>query len=637
MEQRSKNIRNFVIIAHIDHGKSTLADRFLEITNTVSQNKLIPQYLDKMALEKEHGITIKMHPVQMLYQAKIINPKSEILNKSQIQNSKSKKNNLEFSASDLELSSSEYILNLIDTPGHVDFTYEVSRALAAVEGAVLLVDGMQGIQAQTLSNLQLAKELKLKIIGAINKIDLNIYDLENKKKELADLLNTTSDDIVLVSAKTGQNVDLLLKKIISEIPGPVINKKLPFRALIFDSYYDDYKGVIAYVRVMEGEIKKKEEIIFVMSEAKTSIVDLGYFAPELKSQESLKSGEIGWIATGLKNPELVRVGDTIIKKLPITNDQLAIIGYEEPKPMVFAGFYLAKGGSGFERFRYSLSQLKLNDSALYFIPENSELLGRGYRLGFLGMLHLKITQERLKDEYGLDLIITYPTVPYRVFLKGDKEPKVITNPSKWPPSDKILYCEEPWVKMEIITPLKYLSAILKLINDSRGQDINTFSFSDRLIITCQIPLEEIIKDFYDNLKSISSGYASLNYQMFGYKKAQLEKLEVILAGKTFQSLSRIVFKKKAEKEARNLALKLKKILPRQNYPVSIQIKAFGRIIARETLSALKKNVTGNLYGGDRTRKMKLWKKQEKGKKKLLERSNLQIPPEVFLKIFSKSD
>ncbi len=595
MEQKDKNIRNFVIIAHIDHGKSTLADRFLEITNTISQSKLTPQYLDGMALEKEHGITIKMHPVQMNYDG--------------------------------------FILNLIDTPGHVDFTYEVSRALAAVEGAILLVDGIQGIQAQTLSNLQLAKKQKLKIIGAINKIDLDIHDLENKKKELADLLNTTSDDIVLVSAKTGENTDLLLKKIISEVPEPVINEKLPFRALIFDSHYDDYKGVIAYVRVVEGEIKKREKIIFTASKTKGDIVDLGYFAPELKSKESLKSGEIGWIATGLKNPGLVRVGDTITKRLPIE----ILPGYEEPKPMVFAGFYLAKGGPDFENFRYSLSQLKLNDSALYFVPENSEVLGRGYRLGFLGMLHLKITQERLKDEYGLDLIITHPTVPYKVLLKGDKTPKIITSPSKWPLSDEILYCEEPWVKMEIITPLEYLSVILKLINNSRGKDINTLSLSDRLIITCQIPLEEVIKDFYDNLKSISSGYASLNYEISGYKKTQLEKLEVILAGKTFQSLSRIIFEKKAEKEARSLALKLKKILLRQNYPVSIQVRAFGRIVARETLSALKKDVTAGLYGGDRTRKMKVLKRQQKGKKRLLDQANLQVPPEVFLKIFSKSD
>jgi len=604
MEEKSKNIRNFVIIAHIDHGKSTLADRFLELTNTISQNKLTPQYLDGMNLEKEHGITIKMHPVQMNYDG--------------------------------------FILNLIDTPGHVDFTYEVSRALAAVEGAILLVDGIQGIQAQTLSNLQLAKKQDLKIIGAINKIDLDIHDLENKKKELADLLDTTIDDIVLVSAKTGQNVDLLLKKVILEVSHPIINEELPFRALIFDSHYDDYKGVIAYIRVVEGEIKKGEKIAFTASKAKSDVLDLGYFSPELKSKENLKSGEIGWIATGLKDPGSVRVGDTIAKKLPIE----VLPGYEDPKPMVYAGFYLAKGGpvslikkkgeQDFENFRYSLSQLKLNDSALYFTPENSEVLGRGYRLGFLGMLHLKITQERLKGEYGLNLIVTHPTVPYKVLLKDNKTAKIITNPSEWPRSDQILSCEEPWVKMEIITPTEYLSVILKLINTSRGEDVNTLSLSDRLIITCQIPLEEVIKDFYDNLKSISSGYASLNYEIFGYKETQLEKLEVVLAGKTFEGLSRIIFEKKAEREARKLALKLKEILPHQNYPVSIQVKAFGRIIARETLSALKKDVTAGLYGGDITRKMKVLKRQQKGKKRLLDQANLQIPPEIFLKIFSKS-
>lgn len=611
------NIRNFVIIAHIDHGKSTLADRFLELTNTVAKNKLTPQYLDRMTLEKEHGITIKMHPVQMVY--------------------------------------NDFILNLIDTPGHVDFTYEVSRALAAVEGAILLVDGTQGIQAQTLSNLSLAKEQKLKIIGVINKIDLKNYNLENKRKELAELLKTKTENIVPVSAKTGENVKLLLEKVISEIPCPIVDKKLPFRALIFDSHYDYYKGVIAYIRVVDGSVKKGEKIVFTASKTKSDVLDLGYFAPQLKTKESLESGEIGWLATGLKDPGLVRVGDTIIKKLPITNYPLGlsserrqspITGYKEPKPMVFAGFYLAKGKSvspanqgeqDFENFRYSLSQLKLNDSALYFTPENSEVLGRGYRLGFLGMLHLKITQERLKGEYGLDLIVTHPTVPYRVLLKNSKTPKIVTSPGEWPSSDQILYCEEPWVKMEIITPMQYLSAVLKLINDSRGEDITTLDISDRLIISCQAPLEETIKDFYDNLKSISSGYASLSYEMFGYRKTELEKLEVMLAGKKFESLSRIIFKKRVEREARNLASKLKEILPRQNYPVSIQVEGLGRIIARETLSALKKDVTGNLYGGDRTRKMKLWKKQQKGKKRLLDQSNIQIPPEVFLKIFSKSN
>ncbi|MDD3491402.1 MAG: translation elongation factor 4 [Candidatus Pacebacteria bacterium] len=596
------NIRNFVIIAHIDHGKSTLADRFLELTKTVSEHKLVPRYLDRMDLEKERGITIKMQPVQMEYQ--------------------------------------NCILNLIDTPGHVDFTYEVSRALAAVEGAVLLVDGTQGIQAQTLSNLALAQQQGLKIIGAINKIDMDILDLDVKKKELADLLKIDEKEIVLLSAKTGENVESLLQKIISEIPSPKIKHEKPFRALVFDSHYDSYKGIIAYLRVVEGEISKNDKLYFIASQAKGEVLDLGYFAPQLESKEKLQSGEIGWIATGLKDLNLVRVGGTVAK-----SKAEPLPGYQEPKPMVFAGFYMAKGkkdlslGKGeqdFEYFRYSLSQLKLNDSALSFTPESSEALGRGYRLGFLGMLHLQITQERLKKEYGLDLIITQPTVPYKILLRNKKE-KMITNPSEWPDPSEIIGFEEPWVKIEIMIIPQYLSAVMKLVNDSRGKNIETLTFAERLIIKCEIPLEETIKDFYDNLKSVSSGYASMSYEIIGYEQTELEKLEVDLAGKTFESLSRIVFKDKIEKEARGLALKLKKLLPRQNYPVAIQIRGLGRIIARETIPALKKDVTGSLYGGDRTRKMKLWKKQQKGKKKLLEQADLQIPSEVFFKIFPSSD
>lgn len=591
----SSQIRNFVIIAHIDHGKSTLADRFLELTKTISEHKLEPQYLDRMDLEKEHGITIKMHPVQMDYL--------------------------------------HYILNLIDTPGHVDFTYEVSRALAAVEGAVLLVDGTQGIQAQTLSNLHLAQKQGLKIIGAINKIDLDTFDLDKRKQELADLLKINEKEIILLSAKTGKNVDTLLEKIINEIPQPTINIKAPFKALVFDSHYDNYKGVIAYIRVVEGQIIKGDKINFMASQAKSDIIDLGYFAPQLESKERLKSGEIGWIATGLKDLSLVRVGDTISK-----TKVASLPGYQEPNPMVFAGFYLAKGGASdkdFEYFRHSLSQLKLNDSALHFTPESSEALGRGYRLGFLGMLHLQITQERLKKEYELDLVITQPTVPYKILL-NNKKSILVTNPSEWPDPNHIVGYEEPWVKMEIVTIPQYLPVILKLINDARGQNINTFTLAERLMIECEAPLEEIIKDFYNNLKSASSGYASLSYEIIGYKPTYLEKLEVVLAGKQFESLSRIIFRDKIEKEARSLALRLKEFLPRQNYAVPIQVKGLGRIIARETIPALRKDVTGSLYGGDRTRKMKLWKKQAKGKKKLLEQADLQIPTEVFFKIFPSS-
>jgi GTP-binding protein LepA len=552
-----------------------------------------------MSLEKRHGITIKMHPVRMLWK--------------------------------------DYILNLIDTPGHVDFSYEVSRALAAVEGAILLVDGTQGIQAQTLSTLAAAKQHGLKIIGAVNKIDLDIPDLKNKIKELAELIQVEENEISLVSAKTGEGVENLLRRLIQEVPPPVINLKVSSRALIFDSQYDYYRGVIAYARIMDGQINKGDKFYLGASKIKGEVVDLGCFSPELKTEEKLSSGEIGWLATGLKNPDQVRVGDTIfIQDAKFkTEEREPLLGYKEPRPMVYAGFYLANSEQGFDNFRQALLKLKLNDYALSFTPENSEILGRGYRLGFLGVLHLKIVQERLKEEYNLDLIVTNPTVSYRVWLNTRKEPVIINNPIEWPKTEEILKVEEPWAKIEIITPAQYLSNILKLINRSRGVNIQTKMMIDRLLIICELPLEETIKNFYDNLKSVSSGYASMDYEMLDYREAQLEKLEVVLAGKKFESLSRLVIKEKAESEARDLAIKLKELLSRENYAVSIQVLAFGRIVARETLPALKKDVTGYLYGGDRTRKMKLWKKQKKGKKKLLEKANLQIPSDVFLKLFSK--
>ena len=599
MTKEMESIRNFVIIAHIDHGKSTLADRLLELTNTISKEKLVPQFLDRMSLEKRHGITIKMHPVRMLW--------------------------------------NDYILNLIDTPGHVDFSYEVSRALAAVEGAILLVDGTQGIQAQTLSTLAAAKQHGLKIIGAINKIDLDVPDLKNKVKELAELIQVKENEISLVSAKTGEGVENLLKRLIQEVPSPAINLKASPRALIFDSQYDYYRGIIAYVRIMDGQIQKGDRFYLKASKIKGEVVDLGCFIPELKAEGKLSSGEIGWLATGLKNPDWVKVGDTIfIQDSRFKLEEIEpLLGYKEPRPMVYAGFYLANSEQGFDNFRQALLKLKLNDYALSFTPENSEILGRGYRLGFLGVLHLKIVQERLKEEYNLDLMVTNPTVSYRIWLRQEKEPVIINNPIEWPKTEEILKVEEPWAKIEIITPAQYLSNILKLINRSRGVNIQTKMMIDRLLIICELPLEETIKNFYDNLKSVSSGYASMDYEMLDYREAQLEKLEVVLAGKKFESLSKIVIKEEVESEARDLAIKLKALLPRENYAVPIQVLAFGRIVARETSPALKKDVTGYLYGGDRTRKMKLWEKQKKGKKKLLEKANLQIPSDVFLKLFSK--
>ncbi|MGE4554600.1 MAG: translation elongation factor 4 [Candidatus Paceibacterota bacterium] len=595
MEKDLSKIRNFVIIAHIDHGKSTLADRFLEITGTIKEKRKLAQYLDRMTLEKEHGVTIKMHPVRMIYQG--------------------------------------YILNLIDTPGHIDFNYEVSRALLAAEGAILLVDVSQGIQAQTLHNFYLAQKENLYIIGALNKIDLPIEDLEEKRRQLAKLLGVSLEKISLVSAKTGEGVKELLERVIKEIPAPQEEKKTPFKALIFDSHYDPYKGVIAYVRVFEGQLKKGQKIEFFAKKIKTEVLDIGYFSPELISSEDLRAGEIGWIATGLKDPSLVRVGDTIfLADSPLKE---ALPGYQEPKPMIFASFYLKDSTQKFEDFRNILNQLKLNDWSLFFEPEKSEIFGRGFRIGFLGMFHLKIILERLEKEYQLKLLITPPTVPYKIYLKDKKDPLTVSNPIYWPEKENILKIEEPIAKIEVITPVNYLSSILKLIIAFRGKNIVSENFSGELMkITAFCPLSKIIKNFYDKLKSISSGYASFNYEFFSYEEANLEKLEVLLASKKIESLSKIVYSNEKEKEAKNLALNLKNIIPQQLYPVPIQVKDSKRIIARETIPALKKDVTGHLYGGDRTRKMKLWKKQKEGKKRLLEKADLKLDPEIFYKIYS---
>jgi len=589
-------IKNFVIIAHIDHGKSTLADRFLEITKTVNNNQPLEQYLDQMNLEKEHGVTIKMHPVRMIFNG--------------------------------------YLLNLIDTPGHIDFNYEVSRALEAVEGAILLVDASKGIQAQTYHNFYLAKQRNLKIIGALNKIDLSLPNLNQRIKEMADLLKVPEKEISLISAKTGQGVKELLERVIKEIPSPKVNPQdKQFKALIFDSKYNSYKGILAYSRVLEGSIKKDNKIILFATQTKAEVGSLGYFCPELKEAKELKAGEIGWIATGIKNPDLVKVGDTIFSldyspKIPLP-------GYQEPKPMVYASFYPANDQK-YEDLSAALNQLKLNDWALFFEQENSEILGRGFRLGFLGMFHLQIILERLEKEYQLKLIATEPMVSYKIYLKDQNQPIIISNPNLWPSKEMIIKTEEPIAKIEIISPFNFLSPIWQLIINFRGKNIISENVSDDLIkITAEMPLIKLIKKFYDQLKSVSSGFASLNYEFLDYQETQLEKLEVILAGKKVESLSKIVYEDEEEKEARNLASRLKELIPRQLFPIPIQVKNSKRIIARETIPALKKDVTGYLYGGDRTRKMKLWQKQKRGKKRLSAQSNLDLPPEIFHKLYTQ--
>jgi len=611
------NIRNFVIIAHIDHGKSTLADRLLEITGTVAKRKMCEQFLDQMDLERERGITIKMQPVRMLWRP----PKHS--ESFEIRNSK-------FEIADSE---QEFVLNLIDTPGHVDFTYEVSRALAAVEGAVLLVDVTQGIQAQTIANLQLAKKENLKIIGVINKIDLinDLEKLEGLKQEIAKLTGQKSEEILVVSAKTGLNVKSILEKIIKEFPAPKINKEKPFKALIFDSHFDAYKGVIAYVRVLDGEISKQKTINALATGAKTQILELGIFKPELVSADKLSSGEIGYIASGIKNPAQIRVGDTL------TTDSSAeqLPGYSEPKPMVWASFY-PESADDFDLLKDALAKLKLNDAALHYESETQEALGRGFRLGFLGMLHLDITAERLKREYNRSVIITTPTVSYKLRNRKGETVEIFT-PVDWPDLSQIESIEEPWVHLEILVPTKYLGGVMKLMDNYRGiyNHIDYLGL-DHLILNFDMPLSDILVDFHDRLKSVSEGYASMNYEFLGFRTGDLIKLQILIAGESIEAFSKIVPKNKAYNEGNMLVKKLKEIIPRQNFAVALQAAIGGKIIARETIPAMRKDVTAKLYGGDVTRKNKLLDKQKKGKKKRAAFGRIQLDSDVYLKIFRSS-
>ena len=567
-----KNIRNFCIISHIDHGKSTLADRLLEMTGTIEQRKMREQFLDMMDLEREKGITIKLQPVRMEYDG--------------------------------------YILNLIDTPGHIDFSYEVSRSLAAVEGALLLVDASQGIQAQTLTNLHLAQEQNLIIIPVINKIDLEQAPVGETLQEISQLLKIKQEDILRISAKQGTNVEKVLEAIIKRIPSPSGDSKSPWRALIFDSHYDAYQGTIAYIRVVDGQVKRGDKIIMLASKAAAETIEVGVFKPQLTKIDSLKTGEIGYLATGLKDVSQCRVGDTIGTVL----QGRALPGYQEPKSMVFASFYPVQADD-YNLLKDGLAKLKLNDASLQYQPEASKGLGRGFRCGFLGMLHLEIISERLKREYGSNLIVTSPLVSYQVSRNQIKE---------------------PWVNLEIVSPSQYLGQVMKLLTKTRGkyQDSQYLS-PERVLVKYQAPLNEIIVDFYDQLKNITAGYASMSYQMMGYQPADLVKLDVLVAGEKIEAFSRIIHQKKAYQEARFLVDKLKKLIPRHQFVIPLQAVVNGRIIARQTIRALKKNVIAGLYGGDYTRKRKLLEKQKKGKKKMKEFGRVSIPQEVFLRILRK--
>lgn len=594
-------IRNFCIIAHIDHGKSTLADRFLEITHTVDSRKMRNQLLDTMELEQERGITIKLQPVRMSYKG--------------------------------------YTLNLIDTPGHVDFTYEVSRSLAAVEGAILLVDASQGVQAQTIGNLYLAMEQNLTIIPVLNKIDLPNADVEKASAELIHLLGCKPEDILHCSGKTGLGVPELLENIIEKIPGPSVDTHThnPLRALIFDSFYDDYRGVVASIRIIDGSMKKGDIIEFMGTGATAEILDIGHHSPALISTGTQENGQIGYVVTGLKEIQDVRVGDTITShKMPATSP---LPGYKEVKPMVFAGIF-PKEGDDYAALRDAMDRLKLNDSALLYEPEHSQALGFGFRCGFLGMLHLDIFQERLKREFGLHVIVTVPSVAYHV-LKSNGEELIVKSPQDLPDQTYIDLIQEPWMSVDIITPDEYIGNIMGLVAERKGQYLNTEYLSagntKRAMLHYNIPLASLITDFYDKLKTVSSGYASLNYDLKEYRETEVVKLDVLVAEEKVESLSTLVWRDDAFRIGKQIVHSLKESLPRQQFVIKIQAAVGGKVIAGDRLSAMRKDVTAKLYGGDVTRKRKLLEKQKKGKKKMMAmgRGKVDIPTEAYLAVLKR--
>jgi len=625
-EKTTENIRNFVIIAHIDHGKSTLADRLLEVTGTVEARRMRPQYLDQLELERERGITIKMAPVRMVYHPEISSTKSQISNKAINSNNQNENpKNLELDAWSLGFSKQEFVLNLIDTPGHSDFAYEVSRALHAVEGAILLVDVTKGIQAQTLSNLHLAEKAGLKIIGAVNKIDLGVPQVEKVIKSLAELLGVSPGEIFRISGKTGEGVPDLLRAVIEKVPPPA-GEGTETKALIFDSLYDEHKGILAFVRLFGGRIVPGEEIFLLASGARFKIKEVGAFLPHLKAVDSLSSGEIGYIATGLKETDLVRIGDTVAQG----RDTEPLQGYREPAPVVFISFY-PDGATEFDDLKSSLEKLKLNDPALYFEPEANEALGRGLKVGFLGQLHFEITASRLRDEFDLDFLTSFPSVAYRI-REQDKE-YVIKQAKDFPASPDRVF--QPMIRLEILSPERYVSSIvgLKTLYSLTVAEIK--NLGENFLLVGEMPLAELLRDFDDQLKSLTAGFASFSYELAGEAPAEVEKLEIIVAADVVEALTRIVPEKDLEREARTSVEKLKKLLPRMQFAQAIQARARGRIIARETIPALRKDVTGYLYGGDRSRKMKLWKKQKRGKERLKETGRVNLPVEVFREILKK--
>jgi GTP-binding protein LepA len=601
MEQ--SRIRNFCIIAHIDHGKSTLADRLLEITGTIEKRKMKDQLLDTMDLERERGITIKLQPARMQYTSQ---------------------------------DGTQYELNLIDTPGHVDFTYEVSRSLAAVEGAILLVDSTQGVQAQTIANLYLAIEQNLHIIPVLNKIDLPNSDVERRAAELMQLIGCKREEILSASGKTGMGVPEILERVVREVPPPQGSREKPFRALIFDSKYDDYQGVVAYVRCVDGSIKKNDSIKFKATDALGQALEVGFMNPQHSASGLMEAGDIGYLVTGLKDIGAVRVGDTIVRT-DSANQTDALSGYKEARPMVYAGVFPQEGNE-YEKLRDAILKLKLNDAALTFEPEHSAALGFGFRVGMLGMLHLEIVQERLSREFNMDVVITTPSVGYEV-IRTNGEMKLIKSPGEFPDPSVIELTREPWCKVDILCPKEYLGNVMALVQDRRGIYKNTeYLDVTRALLHYEMPLASVIVDFYDKLKGVTAGYASLNYEFMDYRDSDVVKLTIMVAEEPVEALATLLHSSEAQRRGKEIVETLKEELPRQQFVIKLQASVGAKIIASERISAFRKDVTGYLYGGDVTRKMKLLEKQKKGKKRMLAhgKGSVEIPPDAFIKVLRRS-
>ncbi|MBQ7885170.1 MAG: translation elongation factor 4 [Clostridia bacterium] len=600
MASRQKHIRNFCIVAHIDHGKSTLADRLIEKTGTVSSRDMSEQLLDSMELEKERGITIKLTPTRMFYTKDGV----------------------------------EYTLNLIDTPGHVDFTYEVSRSLAACEGAILIVDASQGVEAQTLANAYLAIDNNLEILPVINKIDLPSANIEKAKAEIEDVIGVPADLAPCISAKDGINIEQVLDQIIENVPCPNGDENAPLKALIFDSYYDNFKGAVCFVRIFDGSCKIGDKILMMQTGKTYEVTEVGVFTPNMKPCNILQAGDVGYICASIKNLLDTKVGDTITNAITPTAERLA--GYKEVQPVVFSGIFLVDG-SKYGDLKDALEKLKLNDASLTFSPEVSKALGFGFRCGFLGLLHMDIITERLEREFNLDIITTAPSVSYNVY-KTNGDCLEVSNPSVLPPVAEIDRMEEPMVKLSVFTPPEYVGAIMELCQDKRGvyKDLQYLD-KQRVRLEYVIPLGEIIYDFFDSLKSRTKGYASLDYEIIGFEKSDLVKLDILLNGEPCDALSLITHREKAYARGRGIAEKLKKVIPRQMFEVPIQACIGGKIIARETISALRKDVLAKCYGGDITRKRKLLEKQKEGKKRMRKIGSIELPSEAFMSILKTND